>query len=112
MYVRELNANNLEENLTLNQWILLNIYENNDIMSELSIATIVNVRQNINQEILVAAIEKKELIQYLRHHEHTQILMPTQIPQILLIKNGEIYQKIPGFCRVGKIVDIIREKVA
>lgn len=110
MNILEVSVENIKENIEKYEWILLDIYEEGDVLSDIASATMKGLVQNISSKIKIIKVSIEEFKKaYLNN------LIPNikydGYPEILLIRNGKLNVRIPCVCRVGKIVDILREKI-
>lgn len=109
MYTLELDENSLLKLLQKNMTVLLNIYEKDEILSELTVAALANVQKNIDERIVVGSIRVDKLQLVLEAYELCGAVEIKRCPVIWFIKNGIVLDKMEGFCRVGKIVDFVRK---
>lgn len=109
MYTLEFDENSLLGILQKNIPVLLNIYEKDEILSELMSAAMVNVQKNIDERIMVGSIRRDKFQNVLDKYELCGNIEVKRFPVIWFIKNGIILDRMEGFCRVGKIVDFVRK---
>ena len=110
MNILEANELNIKDNINKYEWVILDIYEEGDVLSEIASATMKSLSLNISNNIKLIKINIKEfknaiykqLLPHIRYDDY---------PEILLIRNGKVNVRIPCVCRVGKIVDMLREKI-
>lgn len=110
MSIIEVNELNIKEKLNKYEWIILDIYEEGDALSEIASATMKGLSLNVSSDIKLIKINIKDFNKAISNN-----LLPnlkySNYPEILLIRNGRINIRIPCVCRVGKIVDLLREKI-
>lgn len=110
MDILEIYNDNLKSVLHENEWVLLDVYEDDDALSELASVTIKNVMLNVSSAVKAFKIKLEELKKAINEEKVTSLCCD-DFPEILLIRNSKLNVKIPSFSRVAKIVDILREKI-
>lgn len=111
MNILEVDELSIKESVDKYEWILLDIYEKGDFLYDLTNATMNGLLLNVSNDIKLIKIDIKSF-----KNACNSNLLPDIVydgyPEILLIRNGKLNVRIPSFSRVGKIIDIIREKVS
>lgn len=111
MDLLEIRNDEIKQFLKENNWVLLVIYQDNDMMSDFSLLTVKNVQYNIDKDIVCC---KMKLDDYVVAVENNEIKTCNKecYPEILLLYKSNVFLRFPNFCRVSKMVDLIREKTA
>ena len=111
MDVKELKADEIKHYLKENEWVLMVVYQDNDMLSDFSILTVKNVQYNIDKNLNCCKIHLDEYIESMKHNDF-KWNQNECFPEIILVHKSNLFLRIPNFCRVSKMVDIIREKIA
>ena len=101
MYLYNLESKNYFKMIKNNSDVVIGIYENNCIISDLFKGILNKINDLTGRDIIVCIIEKSEFFK-LSIKEDNNIL-----PLILVYKNGEIIKKILGLSNYNKIIDEI-----
>lgn len=111
MELKEIKKEDIKQFLKDHEWVLLDVYQDNDMLSDFSLLTVKNVQYNIDSNLNCSKIKLQEYIDAINNNE----LKWTEekcFPEVLLIHKSHLFLRIPNFCRVSKMVDLIREKMA
>lgn len=108
MKVINVNDLNISDNINSFEWVILDIYEDNDFLSEVASQTMNSLSLNVSNNIKLLKIKLNDFKKACDNN-----LLPfinyDGYPEIILLRNGRLSVKFPSLARVGKIVDIIRK---
>ena len=111
MELKEIKKEEIKQYLKEHEWVLLDVYQDNDILSDFSLLTVRNVQYNIDENLNCSKMKLTEYIDAIKENE-LKWSEDNCFPEVLLIYKSHLFLKIPNFCRVSKMVDIIREKMS